>query len=114
MTKYHSVEKVCNHGHLHQSTKEKNRCNELYLLLHSGQIKGLGQQIRFELLKTFKYNGETIRGIKYYADFVYYDTKLKKTVIEDVKGMRSPVYQLKRKLMLNLFKDNADYLFMET
>ncbi len=37
----------------------------------------------------------------YKADFVYYDKTLNKTIIEDVKGMRTPLYKLKKKLIEN-------------
>jgi hypothetical protein len=35
----------------------------------------------------------------YIADFMYYDKALSKIIIEDVKGMRTPVYNLKKKLI---------------
>ena len=32
------------------------------------------------------------------ADFVYYDLKKQKTIIEDTKGFRTEVYKIKKKI----------------
>ena len=44
--------------------------------------------------------GGYVRPAKYIADFVYYDRECMRTVVEDVKGMRTAAYTLKKKLML--------------
>lgn len=51
------------------------------------------------------------REIRYEADFKYYDFKLKKTIIEDVKGVRTAIYKLKRKLLVGTLPE--DTIFME-
>lgn len=40
------------------------------------------------------------RAVRYIADFVYLDAATGKIVVEDVKGVKTEVYKLKRKLML--------------
>jgi len=50
------------------------------------------------LLETVKLNDKTYRQTKYIADFTYLDKNGKLHVI-DVKGVKTQVYQLKKKLM---------------
>jgi len=38
-------------------------------------------------------------GISYRADFVYFDYLKREWIVEDVKGMRTPEYKLKKKLL---------------
>jgi hypothetical protein len=48
-------------------------------------------------------NGKVIeRAVTYIADFVYFDIEQNKVVVEDAKGMRTPEYILKRKMVLYL------------
>jgi hypothetical protein len=43
---------------------------------------------------------ELIEGVKYIADFTYFDdTKGGEFIIEDVKGFKTDVYKIKKKLM---------------
>jgi hypothetical protein len=85
------------------SKSEERRYNELLLLERSGVISDLKLQPSFELQPAFDYNGEKIRSIKYVADFSYKNSD-GTTTIEDVKGMKTEVYKLKRKLFLNAIK----------
>jgi hypothetical protein len=85
------------------SRKEAARFIELQMLLKAGEISDLQLQVPYELMPSFKLNGETYRGIKYVADFVYKD-KDGNTVVEDAKGMRTEVYKMKRKLMAYVHK----------
>lgn len=63
-----------------------------------GSIKDLTLQPRFVLQPAFKKNGKTIRKIEYVADFRYWDCENKEDVVEDVKGFKTDVYNLKKKL----------------
>lgn len=81
------------------SQAEANRYAQLKLLLTAGEITELQLQVPYELQPSFKHEGKTIRAIKYVADFVYKD-KDGKVHIEDVKGMRTKEYEIKRKIML--------------
>lgn len=77
------------------SIKESKRAAELKMLEQRGAIKDLREQVSYLLIP--KQDGE--RACHYRADFVYMDACGHLTV-EDVKGMRTSVYNLKRKLML--------------
>lgn len=85
------------------SKREAARFIELQALLKAGEISDLQLQVPYELMPSFKLDGETYRGIKYVADFVYKD-KDGNTVVEDSKGMRTEVYKMKRKLMAYVHK----------
>ena len=61
------------------------------------KIKNLTLQPIFRLQPKFKKNGATIREIKYVADFMYTDEN-GKIVVEDVKGMKTDVYKIKKKM----------------
>lgn len=76
------------------SKREQRRGAHLALLEQAGKIRGLKWQVRFELIP--KQRGE--RGCYYVADFVYEEDGVR--VVEDCKGMRTPLYVVKRKLML--------------
>lgn len=78
----------------YDSKRESRRAQVLQLWEKAGAITDLRYQVKFELVP--KQNGE--RPITYIADFTYQqDGKL---VVEDAKGMRTPYYIMKRKLML--------------
>ncbi len=97
MSKYHS-KKVIIDGITFASKREANRYCELKWLLKAGKIKDLELQHPFTLQPPFKKNGKTIRAITYVADFVYLDLERMRIVVEDTKGYRTDVYQLKRKM----------------
>jgi hypothetical protein len=98
--------KVKLNGHCFDSVAERNR----YLVLDSwrqhGEIKELELQPKFLLQEGFVYNGKNERAINYIADFKYIDTKTNQTIIEDVKGVATPEYKIKRKLFLNKYGEN--------
>jgi len=98
----------------YDSKKEARRAGELKILEKAGIINSLNEQVPFVLLESFKKDGVTERGIKYYADFVYYDKEKKRLVIEDVKSditKKNKDYIIKRKLVKFFY---PDYLFIET
>lgn len=83
------------------SKKEMYRYRELKLLLKAGEIVDLKLQVPFTLQEAFTdYTGKKQRPITYLADFVYVDKEKKQQVVEDVKGMRTEKYLLKKKLFL--------------
>lgn len=94
MGKYGNIKTVTSDGIRHDSVKEANRWCELNLMLRAGLIRDLQRQVKFELLP--KQEGE--RAVYYIADFVYMENGAK--VVEDVKGCRTDVYKLKKKMML--------------
>lgn len=87
------------------SRREANRYLELRMLERAGQITGLELQPEFVLLGTFKHAGQTVRGIKYIADFRYFLDG--KEIIEDSKGHRTKDYLIKKKLFLFKFPDKT-------
>jgi len=94
MAKYGNT-KIRVDGRRFDSKREAARWQELKLLERAGEIKGLERQVEYELIP--KQPGE--RAVKYIADFRYIDHD-GKTVVEDTKGVKTPVYILKRKLLL--------------
>jgi uncharacterized protein DUF1064 len=84
------------------SQKEARRYGELKLLVRAGEITHLVLQPRFDLwAATPMLNGH--HGIQcvgaYIGDFQYRDQRVGGyTVVEDVKGMKTPLYRLKKKL----------------
>jgi hypothetical protein len=80
------------------SKREAARWNTLLMLELAGEITNLRRQVKFELLPKQKGLTRVERGCSYVADFVY--TQDKREVVEDCKGMRTPIYILKRKLLL--------------
>lgn len=97
MSKYRS-QKIIIDGISFDSKREGNRYVELKLLEKAGKIKDLELQHQYELQPSFKKNGKTIRAITYVADFTYFDLEKMRIVVEDVKGFKTDVYMLKRKL----------------
>ncbi len=93
MTKYNAKKTVLD-GITFASKKEGKRYQELRLLERAGEIQGLRLQVPYELIP--KQKGE--RACTYYADFVYMEDG--KQVVEDTKGVKTPLYVVKRKLML--------------
>lgn len=93
MSKYHAVKTSFN-GIVFDSKKEAHRYYELSILQAAGEISDLQRQVTYELIP--KQDGE--RPCTYKADFVYRENG--KTVVEDVKGVRTDAYKIKRKLML--------------
>jgi len=114
MTKYKSRWTQCRQGHNHQSKKESLRCDDLHLLQKAGKIAGLEIQPKYTLLKAFFYYNEKIRPITYTADFFYLDCKTKKRIIEDTKGIRTPTYLLKKKLLMSKLQNDTRTRFIET
>ena len=93
------------------SKREADRYCELKLLEKAKEIRDLELQPRFLLQDKFKdKQGNTHRKIEYVADFLYID-KLGRNIVEDVKGVLTDVYKLKKKMFLKLY-DNQ-YVFRE-
>ena len=68
--------------------------------LKRGEITDLRRQVSIIIQPAFDFNGKRIREITYRADFMYIDKKDGLPHIIDVKGMRTDVYKLKKKLLL--------------
>ena len=98
-SKYHN-NKPTYKGETFDSKKEL----DYYLILKDrerrGEIKNLARQTVYEIQPSFKdKDGKTIRAINYKADFSYYDLTDEQYHIIDVKGFKTEVYKLKKKLL---------------
>ena len=88
------------------SEKEARRFGELRMRLHFNDIRDLRLQVNYTLQEGFTTaNGERVRPIVYRADFTYQECTPSgwRTVVEDVKGVRTKEYSMKRKMMLEKF-----------
>ena len=91
------------------SIREAERYCELKLLEKAKEIRDLELQPRFLLQDKFKdKSGTTHRKIEYVADFMYID-KCGKTIVEDVKGVLTDVYKLKKKMFLKKYDNQYDF-----
>lgn len=96
--KYHNT-KVIYNGIKFDSKKEMQRYKELELLESTNHICSLELQAKFLLQDGYtNAKGKKIRPIYYIADFFYFDYTDRRWVVEDVKGVRTEVYKLKKKL----------------
>lgn len=102
MSKYHNKKTEVD-GILFDSKKEAKRYGELKLLQKAGVIKHLELQPRFTLQPFFACDGNRYRKIEYVGDFAYIEGGRK--VVEDVKGMFTDVYKIKKKLFLYQYGD---------
>lgn len=82
------------------SAAEARRYAELVLLQRAGEIRDLQRQVPYELVPAQRDSaGRAVRAVTYVADFQY-RTKDGQAVVEDVKGVVTPDYRIKAKLML--------------
>ena len=93
-------QKVSIRGETFDSTKEY----EYYLILKDrekhGEILDLQRQVPIEIQPGFIMpDGKKVRPINYVADFIYTDSKTLERHVIDVKGFRTEVYSLKKKLL---------------
>jgi len=91
-SKYNNKKTVVD-GITFDSMKEARRYTELKLMEKGKAIYDLMIQPKFPII---------VSGVKvctYIADFAYRDKATSVTIIEDVKGVKTPVYNLKKKLM---------------
>lgn len=88
------------------SEKEARRFGELRMRLRFNDIRDLRLQVNFTLQEGFTTaGGERVRPIVYRADFTYQERTPSgwRTIVEDVKGVRTKEYSMKRKMMLEKF-----------
>lgn len=90
--KFRAVQTDCGHcARPHPSKAEARRCGELHWLQDTGAIRNLEREPAFPV---------TINDIKvftYRADFRYFTAD--EWVVEDVKGLLTPIYKLKKKIV---------------
>jgi hypothetical protein len=100
MTKYRSTPCQVG-GDRYRSKRERDRHQALLLLQRAGAISGLEREVAFDLAPGIKIAGESRARppLRYFADFVYVDARTGATVVEDAKGVQTPVYRVKKHLM---------------
>ena len=84
-------QKTAVNGITFDSKKEAARYGELKILERAGKIKELKLQVKYDL---------AVNGLKicsYKSDFTYFEEG--QQITEDVKGMKTRVYEIKKKLM---------------
>lgn len=92
MNKYKN-NKVEIDGIVFDSQKEALRYRDLKLMERAGLIVDLQLQVPFVLYHKNQYG----RDVKYVADFVYQEKG--QMIVEDVKGYKTDVYKLKKRMM---------------
>ena len=95
-------------GYLFDSIKEKNRYFELKLLERIEEIHDLELQPKFEIIPGVYWGSRKLQKRFYIADFMYKENGA--YIVEDVKGVRTAVYTLKRQLFLLKY---PEYKFRE-
>lgn len=91
VSKYHNV-RVSSPDGKFDSKREYARWLVLKALASTGKIADLHRQVRFPIVVSGR------KVCDYVADFVYVADGVQ--TVEDVKGVRTPIYRLKAKLML--------------
>lgn len=104
ISKYKNKKFIDEEGNKWDSKREYKRWILLKEREEKGEISNLQRQVMYQLMPRltdengkFKYH-----PIRYYADFRY--TENGKVVVEDSKGMKTPEYKIKKKLMYWLYK----------
>lgn len=89
MSKYRAIRTEVD-GIMFASKKEAMRYKELKFMLQEQRISDLVLQPKFPI----EVNGKKI--CNYFADFLYQENG--KQVVEDVKGVKTSIYRVKKKL----------------
>ena len=95
--KYHAIKEVYKGIKFDSQTE----CDYFKHLEGLGYVHGktFFTQVEYVLMESFKLNGKTVRGVKYYADFVIIEDDGTKKVV-DIKGfLIGAVFNLKMKMM---------------
>jgi len=100
-SKYRAIRTVVD-GITFASKKEAEKYQELKLLERAGKIRQLQLQPRFPLYV----RGQLI--CTYVGDFSFYEGDSTTQIVVDVKGFKTPVYKLKKKLFQAIYK-NVDF-----
>lgn len=90
------------------SKKEAEFYAELKLREKVGEITHLRLQPRYLLQEAFKHDGKQYNKMEYVADFEYIENG--ETVVIDVKGFKTAVYMLKKKLFLYKYGDKVKFI----
>ena len=95
-SKYGNVKTVID-GIKFDSKKEAKRYGELMLMQKTKQIYGLKTQVKYDIVIN------DVKVCRYVADFTYKCANTDTLTTEDVKGFKTGIYRLKKKLMKAVF-----------
>lgn len=104
--------KVEYEGETFDSQWELTRWLELKALERAGEISILLRQKWVTVLPAFEYEGQRIRAVRLRVDFVY-DIGVGgswRHVYEDAKGIVTPAYAIKWKLLQHMYRDNPSVI----
>lgn len=101
MSKYHARRTVLD-GMSFDSGAEAARWSQLHLMERAGMVRDIRRQVSFELVPgEAGPDGKRMRPMRYVADFVWTDSDGREHV-EDVKGVRTEAYKIKKRLMWHI------------
>ena len=91
-------------GEKYRSQREAARHQSLLLQQRAGLLANLCREVPFPLAPRALIDGRWRPALRYFADFVYDLTTPAGLVrvVEDAKGVRTPVYRIKRHLMMTV------------
>lgn len=85
------------------SAAEGRRYQQLRMLERAGEIQDLRVHPRYVIIDALRVGSRREKAIVYEADFAYTEGGL--PVVEDVKGVETAVFRLKRRLFLQRYPD---------
>lgn len=103
MSKY-NAKPTNSDGYRFDSKREAQRYQELKQLEQAGHIRHLLVHPRYCLQESFTDSaGKKQSSITYVADFKYVEVPTGNWVVEDVKGVETPVFRLKAKMFKKVY-----------
>jgi hypothetical protein len=89
-------------GNTFDSKREAARYSQLTLMVKAGRIRMLELQPKYPISVPRPDGSGAVKVATYIADFRYF-TDSGRMVVEDVKGAKTPMYRLKKKLVEALY-----------
>jgi len=103
MTRYNKFQnqKTEVNGITFDSKLEADRFQQLKLMELAGEITNLRLQVEFQIFQGYinPDTGEKTKSSNYVGDFMYTDIHEHKVIVEDTKGIETPDFKLKWKLV---------------
>jgi len=96
--KFNASRCTCANGHLHDSGLESRRCDYLHLLMRGDEEIYGGRLDAIEVQPTIELRVNRVLICKYRPDFALAMRWEKQPIYEDVKGIETAVFRLKRRL----------------
>ena len=85
------------------SAAEGRRYEQLRMLERAGEIQDLRVHPRYVIIDALRVGSRREKAIVYEADFAY--TEMGRQIVEDVKGVETAVFRLKRRLFLQRYPE---------